>query len=80
MSSSFEDPNYKEFFVNKANRKNVIKSKDIEMVGTTKIESIDDDYSGVKVLLKKDEGNSIKEIKFICSCGQTKTIAIDYSE
>ena len=38
------------------------------------------EQEGVRVLLKKDSNDSIKELKFVCSCGQTKTIILDYSE
>jgi hypothetical protein len=42
--------------------------------------SCEDDLDGVRVLLKKDANDNLKEIKFVCSCGQSKSIILDYSE
>ena len=59
---------------------NVIKSKDINIIGTAKVDVEEDNHSGVKVILKKDASDNIKEIKFVCSCGETKSVLLDYSD
>lgn len=60
--------------------KNVIKSEELQLEGKTKISFEEDDIDGIKILLSKDENNNVREIKFICSCGQTKSIILDYDE
>ena len=81
MANQFEDILYKDIFSqNKSNTVNLIKKDEVEIRGLAKITCEDDDLDGVRVLLKKDANDSIKEIKFVCSCGQTKTIILDYSE
>jgi hypothetical protein len=81
MANQFEDILYKDIFSqNKSNTGNLIKKDEVEIRGLAKITCEDDDLDGVRVLLKKDANDSIKEIKFVCSCGQTKTIILDYSE
>lgn len=70
------------FEVIKSNRlkngKNVIKSEELQLEGKTKISFEEDDIDGIKIVLNKDEYNNVREIKFICSCGQTKSIILDY--
>lgn len=61
-------------------KKNVIKSEEIQIEGKTKISFEEDDIDGIKIVLNKDENNNVREIKFICTCGQTKSILLDYSE
>lgn len=60
--------------------KNVIKSEELHLEGKTKISFEEDDIDGIKIILNKDENNNVREIKFICSCGQTKSIILDYGE
>jgi hypothetical protein len=60
--------------------KNVIKSEELQLEGKTKISFEEDDIDGIKIVLSKDENNNVREIKFICSCGQTKSIILDYGE
>ncbi|MEJ5263103.1 MAG: hypothetical protein WHT45_10510 [Ignavibacterium sp.] len=60
--------------------KNVIKSEELKLEGKTKISFEEDDIDGIKIVLNKDENNNVREIKFICSCGQTKSIILDYGE
>ncbi len=62
------------------NGKNVIKSEELQLEGKTKISFEEDEIDGVKIVLNKDENNNVREIKFICSCGQTKSIILDYGE
>jgi hypothetical protein len=81
MSSLFEEPLFREFiFKEDSSDMGVIKSYKTEITGKTKVSVEEESYEGVKIVLKKDEGDSVKEIKFICSCGQSKTIILDYSE
>lgn len=82
MDAEFNEALYKEIFIEDdfKRRKNILKSKDVTVSGNKKI-SIDEElHTGVKILLEKDENDNIKEIKFYCSCGQTKSVVLDYSE
>jgi hypothetical protein len=81
MGNHFEDVLFKDIFTkNKLRTGNLLKPEDIEIKGTAKISVEDDEIDGIRVILKKDANDSIKEIKFVCSCGQTKSIILDYSE
>jgi hypothetical protein len=81
MATQFEDILYQDIFSkNKVNTGNLIKEADVKITGHSKITCEEDEIDGVRILLKKDANDSIKEIKFVCSCGQTKTIILDYSE
>lgn len=81
MVNNFEDIIYKDVFAkNKMRTGNLIKSTDVEITGLSKISFQDDEIDGVRFLLKKDSNDNLKEIKFICSCGQTKTVILDYTE
>lgn len=80
-SENFEEPLYREVNPESAKKSgNVIKKSEVEMIGKTKITVEEESLGGVKFVIKKDEHDNIKEIKFICSCGQTKTLLLDYSE
>jgi hypothetical protein len=79
MSNIYEESIYNEFEP-KVLKGNVIKKADAAMVGKTKISVEEDGQHGVQVILKKDENDTIKEIKFVCCCGETKSIILDYSE
>lgn len=80
MANQFEDALFKDIFTkNKSKTGNLLKAEDIEITGKAKI-SCEDDLDGVRILLKKDANDNLKEIKFVCSCGQTKSIILDYSE
>jgi len=81
MKDNFEEPVYRE--INSYGGKqslNFIKASEAEVIGKSKITVEEDSHEGVKVILKKDANDAIKEIKFVCSCGQTKSIILDYSE
>jgi len=80
MTEIFEEPLFREVAAPAKNTGNIIKSQDAEISGITKITIDENSEEGVKVLLKKDGNDFVKEIKFICSCGHTKTIVLDYSE
>lgn len=80
MATQFEDALFKDIFTkNKAKTGNLLKAEDVEITGKAKI-SCEDDLDGVRILLKKDANDNLKEIKFVCSCGQSKSIILDYSE
>ncbi len=59
---------------------NLISAESANIVGKAKITVDHDDLDDVKVIIKKDENDNIREIKFVCSCGQTKSVMLDYSE
>ncbi len=59
---------------------NLITSEDVEIIGTSKISIEEESHEGIKIILNKDENDNIKEIKFVCSCGETKSVLLDYSE
>lgn len=81
MKNKFEEPVFNELICDSVNSSgNYIKKENVRIVGKTKIKVEEESHGGVKVILKKDEDGSIKEIKFACSCGQTKTIILNYSE
>lgn len=79
MKEIFEDSIYNEIeFVR--TKKGVIKEPQVKITGKSKISVEEEGHNGAKVVVKKDENDTIKEIKFICSCGKTKSIVLDYSE
>lgn len=65
---------------NKTRKSSLIRAEDVEISGSSKIVFEEDHAEGIKIILTKDSENNIKEIKFICSCGQTKSLTLDYSE
>lgn len=79
MKENFEESLYKEIEFVKT-RKGVIKAPQAKIIGKSKISVEEEGHNGAKIVLKKDENDTIKEIKFICSCGKTKSIVLDYSE
>lgn len=81
MTTKFEDPLFKDLYSNnKASTGNLIKSEDVQLKGASKITFEEDEIDGIRIMLKKDANDNLKEIKFVCSCGQTKSIILDYSE
>ncbi len=81
MKNNFEEPVFNELSYDSINSSgNYIKKENVRVVGKTKIKIEEESHQGVKIILKKDEDESIKEIKFVCSCGQTKMILLNYSE
>ncbi len=81
MADDFKDPVFREMdYDNKLSSGNVIKKDNFEITGRAKISIEEESHEGVKFILKKDEFDNIKEIKFVCSCGQTKSIILDYSD
>ena len=79
MEEDFKELTYREIGEFKGEG-NIIKKNDAQISGKTKIIVEEESEEGVKVILKKDSNDSIQEIKFVCSCGQTKTIVLDYNE
>lgn len=81
MNDNFEEPVFREIDKNSnLTSGNVIKAEKISVTGKTKITIEEESHEGVKFVMKKDTNDQIKEIKFICSCGQTKSLILDYSE
>ncbi len=81
MANHFEEVLMKDIFAkNSPVSGNLIKAKDIELKGYSKIAFENDENDDVRIYLKKDANDTVKEIKFVCSCGQTKSIILDYSE
>lgn len=81
MNTLMEDATFN--FVNSKNtarRSNLIKAEEVEITGSSKISFEEDHSEGVKIILTKDSDNNIREIKFICACGRTKSLKLDYSE
>lgn len=81
MTNHFEEVLMKDIFAkNSPVSGNLIKAKDIELKGYSKIALENDENDDVRIYLKKDANDAVKEIKFVCSCGETKSIILDYSE
>lgn len=81
MSDTFSENTYSEALrINKSSTGNVIKQSDVNLTGSTKIEFHDEYDDGVKIFIKKNGNDQLQEIKFVCSCGETKSIKLDYSE
>jgi hypothetical protein len=81
VNNQFNDSIYREISSEQSNSKsNVLKSGTAQLVGKTKISIDEENHEGVKIIIKKDANENVKEIKFVCSCGQTKSIILDYSE
>lgn len=59
---------------------NVIKADAVDVIGTSKITIEEENHEGVRIVLNKDSEDNIKEIKFVCSCGETKSVILDYTE
>ncbi|MCB9206130.1 MAG: hypothetical protein H6612_01735 [Ignavibacteriales bacterium] len=79
--NNFNEEIYREVSFNGSSIKgNVINSDDVEIVGTSKITVEEESHEGVRIILNKDANDNIKEIKFVCSCGETKSVLLDYSE
>lgn len=77
----FKDYEYKEISYRNIDKSgNLVKAEDAKIVGMAKIALEQESNDGVKVVLVKDQEDNIKEIKFICSCGETKSVILDYSE
>lgn len=81
MEEEFQESSFKEIDYRAISGSgNLIKANDAKIVGVAKISIDQDAHNGVKIVLKKDSEDNIKEIKFICSCGETKSVLLDYNE
>ncbi|MDP2301300.1 MAG: hypothetical protein Q8N03_02600 [Ignavibacteria bacterium] len=81
MDNEFKEPIFNEMkFTPNGSRSKLIKCQNADFEGKVKISIDDEDGDGIKVILRKDENENIREIKFVCSCGQTKSLILDYSE
>ncbi len=81
MNQEFQESVYREIsYRENSFTGNLIKAEDVKITGTAKISLEEDGHDGVKIILKKDAHDNIKEIKFVCSCGETKSVLLDYSE
>lgn len=81
MSEYFQDSFFNvAMSTNKARKSNVLKSEDVIIQGVSQISYEEDHAEGIKFVLQKDGEGNLKEIRFICSCGQSKSIVLDYSE
>ncbi len=81
MSDEFKEPIFRELDkVSSLKSGNIIKAEKVAISGKTKITVEEESHEGVKFILKRDANDEIKEIKFICSCGQTKSLILDYTE
>jgi hypothetical protein len=81
MADPFEDFVYREVEGTPSkNSKNIIKADKAKISGSAKVDVEEDLQEGVKIILIKDKELNIKEIKFVCSCGQTKSVVLDYNE
>ncbi len=78
---NFNEEIYREIsFNNKRIDGTVISSDQVEIIGTSKITIEEESHEGVRIVLNKDSEDNIKEIKFVCSCGETKSVLLDYNE
>ena len=81
MSDSFAENTYREVISNNSSKSgNIIKKHEVHSSGQTKVEFHEEHDDSVKILLKKDENDQVQEIKFVCSCGETKSIKLDYND
>lgn len=79
--NTFNEEIYREISFNSSTQNgNLISDEEINVIGTSKIAVEEDSHEGVKIILNKDANDNIKEIKFVCSCGETKTVILDYND
>jgi len=79
--NAFNEETFREIsYDNSALNGNVINANEIEVIGTSKITIEEESHEGVRIVLNKDSEDNIKEIKFVCSCGETKSVLLDYNE
>lgn len=78
---NFNEEIYKEVAYNSSSLKgNLIVAEEVEIIGSSKITIEEESHEGVRIVLNKDSEDNIKEIKFVCSCGETKSVLLDYNE
>lgn len=79
-TTNFVETIFNEYYDHEHKRSNVIKAEEARINGKTQISVEEESFDGIKIILKKDDNDNLKEIKFVCSCGQTKSVLLDYSE
>ena len=78
MNHSFEDMIFEEY-KSPGRNQTVIKSENANVSGKIKFSIEADDQKGVKIIIRKrDAEDTIKELKFLCKCGESKSIILDY--
>ncbi|MGE5804216.1 MAG: hypothetical protein ACM34O_08030 [Ignavibacteria bacterium] len=77
MIHTFEDMVFEEY-KSPGRNKTVIKAENANVSGKIKFSIEADDQKGVKVIIKRDADDTIKELKFLCKCGESKSIILDY--
>lgn len=81
MKNDFDEAVFAELSLEDLNsRSRIIKSNDVRLHGESKISVEEEAHDSVKLVIKKDAEDNVKEIKFVCSCGQTKSIILDYTD
>ncbi len=81
MKKKFEEPIFKNIEIDgDTHDKNIIKADNVSFTGKKKVSVFEENFDGIKVILERDKEDNIKEIKFQCSCGQTKSIVLDYTD
>jgi len=80
MQDDFLEPIYDEIAPLSSSSKNILKSSEIKITGSAKLSMDEGSHDDVNIFIKKDANDNISEIKFICSCGKTKAIILDYSD
>lgn len=81
MNKKFIEPIFKQLEIeDDRHSNNIIKANKSKIRGSKKVSVFEENVEGIKVILEKDKNDNIKEIKFQCSCGQTKSIVLDYSD
>lgn len=78
MQNKFEQITYKEIHSD-SRQKGLLKANSVEIIGKSKVSVEENAGDNVKIILKKDHDENIKEIKFVCTCGETKTLTLDYA-
>lgn len=80
-NKKFIEPIFKELEIeDHKHSNNIIKAHKSQIRGSKKVSVFEENVEGIKVILEKDKNDNIKEIKFQCSCGQTKSIVLDYTD
>lgn len=81
MGDEFQESSFREISYRDVEAEgNLIKGDKAKIIGIAKITVEEDSHGGVKLILKKDANDNIREIKFVCSCGETKSVILDYNE
>ncbi|HTY39059.1 MAG TPA: hypothetical protein VMH23_18215 [Bacteroidota bacterium] len=79
--NSFVDLTSYETVRTKAQRINssIIKSTSVKDAGVARIEIIDGDQASPRIQIQR-EGDRIKQIEFVCPCGKSAHLDLEYDE